>query len=104
MTKAADLEASTPKHPVTPAPTLPAYELLGDLLLEQGRGSDATKAFERSLEANPRRFNSLLGAARASKAADSLQTAAIFYKRLIDVSSSDSKREALQEARSFLSK
>ena len=38
MSQAAELEASTPKHPVTPAPTLPAYELLGDLLIKQGNG------------------------------------------------------------------
>jgi hypothetical protein len=37
MREAAELEASTPKHAVTPGPTLPAYELLGDLLLEQGQ-------------------------------------------------------------------
>ncbi|MBX3703623.1 MAG: hypothetical protein KF822_07610 [Steroidobacteraceae bacterium] len=34
---AAELETSTPKHAVTPAPTLPAYELLGDLWLAQGQ-------------------------------------------------------------------
>ena len=102
MTKAAELEASTPKHPVTPAPTLPAYELLGDVLLEQGRASEACNAYDRSLEGNALRFNSLLGAARASKATDSLQRAAIFYRRLIDISSSNSKREALEEARRFL--
>ena len=33
--EAADLEAATPKHPVTPGPTLPAAELLGDLLMEE---------------------------------------------------------------------
>lgn len=32
MREAAELEDSTPKHAVTPGPTLPARELLGDLL------------------------------------------------------------------------
>jgi tetratricopeptide (TPR) repeat protein len=104
MTQAAELEASTPKHPVTPAATLPAYELLGDLLLEQGKASEASMAYQRSLELNPLRFNSLLGAARASRATGSLQTARIFYRQLINVTSAESKREALQEARRFLLK
>ena len=34
MREAAALETSTPKHAVTPGPTLPAHELLGDLLME----------------------------------------------------------------------
>src|SRR5262249_30357001 len=34
MKEAADLETSTPKHAVTPGPTLPAWELWGDLLME----------------------------------------------------------------------
>jgi tetratricopeptide (TPR) repeat protein len=103
MTKAAALEASTPKHPVTPGGTLPAYELLGDLLLEQGKASEASKAYKHSLELYPFRFNSLLGAARASTAIDSLRTAAIFYRQLIDVAGSGSRREPIQEAQSFLS-
>ncbi|HEY9449564.1 MAG TPA: hypothetical protein VIQ60_07405, partial [Gemmatimonadaceae bacterium] len=68
MREAAELEASTPKHAVTPGPTLPAYELLGDLLLEQKQPAEALVAYRRSLELYPRRFNSLLGAARAARA------------------------------------
>ena len=104
MTQAVDLEASTPKHAVTPAPTLPASELLGDLLLEHAKPSEARKAYERSLEVNPLRFNSLLGAARAARAGADVQAATTFYRKLIDGSSAASKREGLQEAREFLSK
>lgn len=104
MTQAAELEASTPKHAVTPAGTIPAYELLGDLLLGQGNGPDAVNAYRRSLELNPHRFNSLWGGARASRAADSLHAAAAFYRQLIDVADKNSKREALLEARGFLAK
>ena len=46
MEQAATLEASAPKPPVTPAPTLPARELLGDLLLELDRPADALSAYE----------------------------------------------------------
>jgi tetratricopeptide (TPR) repeat protein len=65
MRRAAELEADTPKPAVTPAPTIPAYELLGDLLLEQNRPADALAAYRRSLQLYPGRRNGILGAARA---------------------------------------
>ncbi len=68
MREAAELEASTPKHAVTPGPTLPAHELLGDLYLDMGRPADALSAYRRAMELYPRRFNSLLGAALAARA------------------------------------
>ena len=67
MQQAAALEASTPKHAVTPGPTLPAEELLGDMLMEQGRPADALAAYQRALQLYPNRFNSVLGATRAQK-------------------------------------
>ncbi len=66
LTQAAALEAATPKHAVTPGPTLPAEEQLGDLLMLQARPAQALAAYERALKAYPERFNSLLGAARAA--------------------------------------
>lgn len=68
MREAAELEASTPKHAVTPAPTLPAHELLGDLLMEQDQPAAARLAYLRSLELYPNRGNSLRGLARAEAA------------------------------------
>ena len=68
MREAADLEESTPKAPVTPAPTLPAEELMGDLLMEQKQPAKALAAYQRSLELYPKRFNSLQGAFRAAHA------------------------------------
>lgn len=61
MRRATALEASTPKHAVTPGPTLPAEELLGDMLMEQGRPSDALGAYQRALSLYPGRLNSLRG-------------------------------------------
>ncbi|MDQ6828901.1 MAG: hypothetical protein M3081_08550, partial [Gemmatimonadota bacterium] len=57
MREAVELESSTPKHPVTPAPTLPALELLGDLFLEQKHPTEALVAYKRSMELYPKRFN-----------------------------------------------
>jgi tetratricopeptide (TPR) repeat protein len=104
MGAAADLEGSTPKHPVTPAPTLPAYELLGHLLLEKGQHAEALAAFERSLELHPRRFNSLLGAARAARALGEEQKARSFYTALLELSVGESTRSGLSEARAYLGK
>jgi tetratricopeptide (TPR) repeat protein len=81
MREAADLEASTPKHAVTPGPTLAAYEQLGDLLMEQKQPAEALAGYKRSLELYPKRFNSLLGAARAARALGDPSVARTFYQR-----------------------
>ena len=56
MSSAVELEASTDKHPVTPGPVLPARELLGDLLMENGRPAEARAAYEASLAVAPKRL------------------------------------------------
>ena len=103
MRQAARLEASTPKHPVTPGPTLPASELLGDLLLEQGRPAEALVAYKGALGAYPRRFNSLLGAARAALALGDESLARGFYQQLLDVADPGTRRPALEEAKAHVS-
>lgn len=102
MEKAAELEVTTAKHPVTPAPTLPVYELLADLLIELTQPAKALSAFERSLELYPKRFNSLLGAARAAELLDDTQTAKQYYAELLAISAGESKRAGVQEARKYL--
>ena len=79
---AADLETSMDKHPVTPAPVVPARELLGDLLLELGQPGPALQEFEATLTAEPNRFRSLFGAARAAELAGDAAKARAFYTRL----------------------
>jgi len=102
MREAAELETATPKHAVTPGPTLPAWELLGDLLLEQGRPAEAAVAYGRSLELYPRRFHGLLGAARAARAAGDDAKARTAYRSLLEIADTISTRPALAEAREFL--
>lgn len=103
MREAAELEVATPKHAVTPGPTLPAYELLGELLLEQARPADALIAFKRSLELYPRQFNALLGAARAAKASGDDASARAYYQELLRVAGGATRASALGEARAALS-
>ena len=99
MRQAAELEVATPKHAVTPGPTLPGYELLGDLLLAQGRPADALLAYARSLELYPRRFRSLLGAARAARARGDELAARGFYRQLLEVAGSSARSAVTEEAR-----
>lgn len=104
LREAAELETHTPKHAVTPGPTIPAHELLGDLLMEQKRHGEALTAYTRALELHPRRFNGLLGAARAALASGDKVVARRFYLQLIDVTDATSTRRGLAEARDFVAR
>jgi hypothetical protein len=79
---AADLEDAMEKHPVTPGSIVPLRELLGDLLLEQGKPDTALAEYRRSLAVAPNRFRSLYGAARAAAAAGDPAAAKGYYRQL----------------------
>ncbi|MEO8635915.1 MAG: hypothetical protein ABI587_11625 [Gemmatimonadales bacterium] len=104
LREAADLEATTPKHPVTPGPTLPAQELLGDLFMEQQQPADALASYQRSLELYPRRFNGLLGAARAAVALGDAALARRYSRELLEVADGGTRQPALREARQYLAR
>jgi hypothetical protein len=102
---AADLESGMDKHPVTPAAILPARELLADLLLELDRPTEALVEYQRSLAAEPKRFRSLLGAARASERVEAPAKAREFYAQLVaQCDKADTQRPELAEAKAFLAK
>ena len=102
MREAAELETSTPKAPVTPGPTLPAHELMGDLLMEQHQPAEALVSYRRSLELYPNRFNSLLGAARSANALNDGPTARTYYQELLKIADNGTRQAPLKEARSFI--
>jgi len=103
MRSAADLEDSTEKHPVTPGAVLPARELLGDLLLELNRPSEALIQYERSLENSPNRLNALYGAGRAAQLAGNRLKARRYYQRLTAICArGNAGRSELQLAKTFL--
>lgn len=104
MRQATELETSTSKHSVTPGPTLPAHELLGDLLMKQQQPAQALEAYQRSLELYPKRFNSLLGAARATRALQDERVARSYYRELLGVAEGTTRRIALNEARHAVAK
>jgi tetratricopeptide (TPR) repeat protein len=92
MEQAVALEESTPKPAVTPGPTLPARELLGDLLMEQNQPARALSAYQRSLELYPQRFNSLLGAARAARASGDAVSARRYHVQLLQITRGGSRK------------
>ncbi|MDZ4701139.1 MAG: tetratricopeptide repeat protein [Rhodothermales bacterium] len=104
MQEAADLESTTPKHAVTPGPTLPAIELLGDLFMELEQPEEALASYRRSLERYPGRFNSLLSAARSAATLGDAAAARDYYQQLVHVAVEGSKRPALLEAAAYLDK
>ncbi len=103
MRAAAQLEAGTEKHPVTPGEVLPARELLADMLLELGRSTEALAEYEATLARSPNRFNSLYGAGRAAELAGDTNAAARYYNKLLELTArADTKRERLEHAKTYL--
>ena len=101
-TRAAGLEGTVEKHPVTPGPLLPARELLGDLLMEVGRPAEALAAYEATLEVERNRARALYGAARAAEAAGDAVAAEAHYQDLLELlSGADAARPDLQAARAW---
>jgi cytochrome c-type biogenesis protein CcmH/NrfG len=89
---------------VTPGPTLPAEELLGDLFLEQNKPAKALAAYKRSMELYPKRFNALLGAARAARALGEETSTRRFYQELLEVAHGGTRQPALEEAQNYVGK
>ena len=105
MRKAAELEDLLGKHPVTPGAVLPARELLGEMLLEQGHPAEARVEFEASLRDFPGRFTLLYGAGRsAALAGDAPRARAHFTALLALAAHGDGTRPETAEARRFLEK
>lgn len=103
MRRAAELESSTEKHPVTPGEVLPARELLADMLLDLGRHEEALEQYEAALDRSPNRFNSLYGAGRAAELAGDRELAESYYAALVELAEdADPGREEIAHAREFL--
>lgn len=105
MRSAADLEAASEKHPVTPGAVLPARELLGDMLLELKRGDEALAAYEASLRDAPKRWNGLLGAGLAAELLGDQAKARSYYAKVVALGiRADTVSPELRKARQFVRK
>jgi tetratricopeptide (TPR) repeat protein len=101
--EAAELEQTVEKHVITPGALLPPNEALGDLLMKQSRAREALEAYDASLRIWPNRYNSLLGAARAARAAGETERARHFYGQLLATTDgAETERPGAQEAREFV--
>ena len=102
---AADLEAGTEKHPVTPGAIQPAREMLGELLLDLNQPALALAEFEASQRTDPNRFHGLAGAARSADRAGNKDKARAYYQQLLVLAKdADSERPELTQARAYLAK
>jgi tetratricopeptide (TPR) repeat protein len=100
MRRAAALEDSTEKRPVTPGAVLPARELLGDMLLETRRPAEALAAYEATLRDAPQRFNALAGASRAALHNGQRDVARRYAAQLLELTrDADGERPEIAEAR-----
>ena len=81
----ADIAAELPLPRGAPNPLKPAYEFLGEALLDHGKAVAAMAAFEASLLRMPNRSRSLLGFARAQAALGDMEGARESYARLAEI-------------------
>ena len=103
MRAAAELEASTEKHPVTPGEVLPARELLGEMLLELDRPEEALEAYEASLARSPGRLSGLYGAGRAAELLERDEVATAHYREMVEqAAGANGDMEQLAHAREYL--
>lgn len=105
LAAAATLEAGLPKPIARPYPIKPAGELYAEALLATGEAAAAVKQFQVALGRTPRRAASLLGLARAAKAAGMLAERARAAKEFLAVwHHADTGRPELAEARAMLAR
>ena len=103
MRQAAEMEASTDKHGITPGEVLPASELYGDMLTEAGRHEEALAAYQTSLARTPLRYNSLFGAGNAAhQVGDELAAKTYFGELLAIAGDAKSPRDSIQQARKVI--
>ncbi len=105
MMHAAAMEDKTEKHPVTPGEVIPARELLGDMLLEMKEPALALEAYEKNLQKNLNRLNSLYGAAVASERSYQPAKAKNYYHQLLSSANAlNSSRPEIAASKLFVRK
>jgi hypothetical protein len=103
MRRAAEIEAGTEKHVITPGPLAPAREQLAEMLLAADRPAEALKEFEAVQQVEPNRFRALAGAGRAAELAGDLAAAKRYYGQVVEITASaDSSRPEIEAARAFV--
>ena len=84
---------------------MPARELLGEMLLEMNRPTEAFQAFETSEKHDPNRFRGLYGAGKSAALAGDQANAKSYFERLLALAkNADTERPEIKEARAFLAR
>ena len=82
--------------------TMPAREMLGDLMMELKKSADAIAAYKVVLAEAPNRFDALLGAAHASQVAGDTRSARDYYSQLLKIAEPAADRSELKEVKANL--
>lgn len=98
LTSAADREDASGVDSLT----MPAREMLGDMLLEAKRPKDALGAYRIVLKESPNRFDAVWGAAQAAQATGDTRAAREFYSKLAEISGPGADRPEVGEASGHL--
>jgi tetratricopeptide (TPR) repeat protein len=77
--------------------TMPAREMLADLLVELKQPSEALTEYQAALKISPNRFDSLYGAARAAESAGKPEEARDYFGQLAKIAAPGADRPELQE-------
>jgi tetratricopeptide (TPR) repeat protein len=101
LTRLAEKEEAEGDEPMS----VPAREMLGDMLMEMKRPAEALAAYQMDLKFNPKRFNGLYGAGQAAEAAGKANAATQYYAELVKVcAGSSSERPELTRAKGLVAK
>src|SRR6266436_3815947 len=84
--------------------SIPAREMLADMLLELKRPAEALAEFKTALKNSPNRFDGLLGAARAARTSRDTSEAQSFYAKFEAICSPGADRPELAEAKTYLAR
>jgi tetratricopeptide (TPR) repeat protein len=102
LAEAVTLEARRPRPIARPYPIKPAAELYGELLLALARPAEAVQQFEAALARTPRRAASLMGLARAARAAGQGDRSRAAAKEFLAIwHLADAKRPEIAEAKNL---
>jgi len=82
--------------------SMPAREMLADMLLESKRAPEALHEYEVTLRESPNRFDALYGAAHAAESAGHAGDARKYFAKLVASSIPSADRPELQEARTYI--
>jgi hypothetical protein len=84
------------------AVSIPAREMLADMLMQLKRPTDALVEYRVVLKNSPNRFDGLLGAARAAQASGDASGAQSFYVKLTEVCPAGADRPELAEVKTAM--